>query len=229
MYRRLRPLVGPVSIVNWPFGSVLVGWCPIKAHVSLRFSLLSPFAKSLMPSIQSVHVHFPALLEQPPVDRVRKRGLVYPKLAQSKGSGDRMLSPDLFWGSRQVSAATSEPKSKDAAPRRRIQIYSKPALPETGFFAFARARKCFNWLTGGKPSSDYAPSSSSSQFLGFGFGPLHARRCNAPVIEDGRPFVPSSRPVFLVSTPVSSYSSGTSASSRGWGNSSVSVAFSTGA
>ncbi|KAN0133226.1 hypothetical protein V8E53_008950 [Lactarius tabidus] len=219
MFRRLRLLVGRVSNLNrpsfrWPASH--------KSAVSLRFSLLSPFAKSLMPSIQSVHVHFPALLEQPPVDRVRKRGLVYPKLAQSKGSGDRMLSPDLFWGSRQVSAATSEPESKEVAPRSKIQISSKPSLPETGFFAFARARKCFDWLTGGKPSSDYA--SSSSQLLGFGFGPWHVRRCKAPVIAGGRPFVPSSRPAF--STPVSSYSSGTSASSRGWGNSSVSVAFS---
>ena len=176
-----------------------------------------------------------------------------------------MLSHDLFWGSRPVSAATSEPESKNAAPKRKIQISSKvlsppfplhrlsppityswgnytpaimplafptplqPALLETGFFAFARARKCFDWLIGGKPSSDYASSSSSSQLLGFGFGPLHARRCKAPVIEDRRPFAPSSRPVFLVSTPVSSYSSGTSASSRGWGNSSVSVAFGVGA
>ena len=106
-----------------------------------------------MPSIQSAHVHFPALLEQPPIDRVRKvslaqlaqryvtytylfkkinhgkRGLVYPKLAQSKGSGDRMLSSDLFWGSRQVSAATSEPESKAAAPRRKIQISSKVLSP----------------------------------------------------------------------------------------------------
>ena len=29
-----------------------------------------------MPSIQSVHVHFPALLEQPPVGRVRKVSLL---------------------------------------------------------------------------------------------------------------------------------------------------------
>ena len=85
MFRRLRLLVGrghwlvesPISLA---IGPVYVGLRPIKAHVSLRFSLLSPFSKSLMPSIQSVHVHFPALLEQPPVDRVRKVSLV--QLAQ---------------------------------------------------------------------------------------------------------------------------------------------------
>ncbi len=106
----------------------------------------------------------------------------------------------------------------------------QPALPETGFFAFVRARKCFDWFTGAKLSSDHALSPSpSSQLFGFGFGgPLHARRCNAPVIEDGRPFVPPPRPVFLLSTPVSSYSSGTSAWSRGSGNTSVSVAFGVG-
>ncbi|KAH9049363.1 hypothetical protein EDB84DRAFT_1116270 [Lactarius hengduanensis] len=205
-----------------------------------------------MPSIQSVHVHFPALLEQPPVGRVRKvslaqlapryvtyslsttitiihgkRGVVYPKLAQSKGSGDRMHSPDLFWGSRQVSAAISEPESKDAVPKRTIHLSPKPALPET---AFVRVRKCFDLLTGVKLSSEHAPSPSSPQLFGFGLGgSLHARRCNAPVNEDGGPFVPSSpRPVFLFSTPVSSYSSGTSAASRGSGNSSVSVAFGVG-
>ena len=95
-----------------------------------------------MSSIQPVHVHFPALLEQPPIDRVRKvrlaqvapwpflmymrllmkktyakRGLVYPKLAQSKGSGDRMHSPDLFWGSRRVSAAPSRPEPRELVPR----------------------------------------------------------------------------------------------------------------
>ena len=85
MFRRLRLLVGrghwlvesPISLA---IGPVYVGLRPIKAHVSLRFSLLSPFSKSLMPSIQSVHVHFPALLEQPPVDRVRKVSLA--QLAQ---------------------------------------------------------------------------------------------------------------------------------------------------
>lgn len=66
-------------------------------------------------------MRFPALLEQPPVDRVRKRGLVYPKLAQSKGStsGDRMNSPDLFWGSRRVSAALPGPDPREAVPRGR--------------------------------------------------------------------------------------------------------------
>jgi len=203
-------LVGRVSNLNW---------------TSFRCS--APHKSACVP----VHVHFPALLEQPPVGRVRKRGLVYPKLAQSKGSGDRMLSPDLFWGSQPVSGATFEPESKDTAPRRTA---SKPALPETGFFAFSRARNCFDWLTGGKSSSDYASSSSSSsQLLGFGFGPWYPRRCKAPVIEDGAPLAPSSRhgPVFLVSsrTPLSSYSSRTSVWSRGWGNSSVSVAFGVGA
>lgn len=185
-----------------------------------------PVSVGRRPSIKrSVHVHFPALLEQPPVGRVRKRGLVYPKLAQSKGSGDRIMhSPDLFWGNRRVSqSAASATESKDAVP---IHLSSKPALPETGFFAFVRNRRRFDWLIGGKLSPPSHASSSSPHFgLGFG-GPLHARRCNAPVIEDARPSVPpTSRPVFLLSTPVSSYSSGTSASSRGSGNSSVSVAF----
>ena len=40
-----------------------------------------------------------------------------------------MLSPDLFWGSRPMSGATSEPESKDAAPRRTIQISSKVLPP----------------------------------------------------------------------------------------------------
>ena len=98
-------------------------------------------------SIQPVHVHFPALLEQPPVDRVRKvrlaqvapwpffmyvrlstkkthakRGLVYPKLAQSKGSGDRMHTPDLFWGSRRVSAAPSGPEPRASVPRGMVHL-----------------------------------------------------------------------------------------------------------
>ncbi|KAH9178750.1 hypothetical protein EDB89DRAFT_976657 [Lactarius sanguifluus] len=91
-----------------------------------------------MPSIQSVHVHFPALLEQPPVGRVRKRGVVYPKLAQSKGSGDRMHSPDLFWGSsRQVSGAiSSEPESKDAVPRRTIHLSSKGVTTRLLYFFY---------------------------------------------------------------------------------------------
>ena len=48
-----------------------------------------------------------------------KRGLVYPKLAQSKGSGDRMHSPDLFWGTRRVSAAPPGPDPREAVPRGR--------------------------------------------------------------------------------------------------------------
>jgi hypothetical protein len=77
MFRRLRLLVGRVSNLirpsfRWPASH--------KSAVSLRFSLLSPFAKPLMSSIQSVHVHFPALLEQPPVDRVRKVSFI--QLAQ---------------------------------------------------------------------------------------------------------------------------------------------------
>ena len=100
-----------------------------------------------MSSIQPVHVHFPALLEQPPIDRVRKvrlataapwpffmyvrlstkktyakRGLVYPKLAQSKGSGDRMHSPDLFWGSRRVSAVLSGPEPGVSVPRGMVHL-----------------------------------------------------------------------------------------------------------
>ena len=75
MYRPAVEAIGwsnlESQLVQFPFAQRL-----IKAHVSLRFSLLSPFAKSLMPSIQSVHVHFPALLAQPPVDRVRKVSLV---------------------------------------------------------------------------------------------------------------------------------------------------------
>jgi hypothetical protein len=53
-----------------------------------------------------------------------KRGLVYPKLAQSKGSGDRMHSTDLFWGSRKVSAAgISEPEPKGVVvPRAAIDL-----------------------------------------------------------------------------------------------------------
>src|SRR5260221_12745775 len=100
-----------------------------------------------MSSIQPVHVHFPALLEQPPIDRVSKvrlaqvapwpslmymrlsmkktytkRGLVYPKLAQSKGSGDRMHTPDLFWGSRRVSAAPSRPEPRGSVPRGMLHL-----------------------------------------------------------------------------------------------------------
>jgi len=85
-----------------------------------------------MSSIQPVHVHFPALLEQPPADRVRKRGLVYPKLAQSKGSGDRMNSPDLFWGSRRVSAAPPGPDPREAVPRGRSIHLPKPAVTLSG-------------------------------------------------------------------------------------------------
>jgi hypothetical protein len=77
MFRRLRLLVGRISNLSWPSFRWSASY---KSTVSLRFSLLSPFAKTLMPSIQSVHVHFPALLEQPPVDRVRKVSLV--QLAQ---------------------------------------------------------------------------------------------------------------------------------------------------
>ena len=108
---------------------------------------LSHHIFSKMSSIQPVHVHFPALLEQPPIDRVRKvrlataapwpffmyvrlstkktyakRGLVYPKLAQSKGSGDRMHSPDLFWGSRRVSAVLSGPEPGVSVPRGMVHL-----------------------------------------------------------------------------------------------------------
>jgi hypothetical protein len=111
----------------------------------LHFAKPSYFLE--MSSIQPVHVHFPALLEQPPIDRVRKvrlataapwpffmyvrlstkktyakRGLVYPKLAQSKGSGDRMHSPDLFWGSRRVSAVLSGPEPGVSVPRGMIHL-----------------------------------------------------------------------------------------------------------
>jgi hypothetical protein len=50
-----------------------------------------------------------------------KRGLVYPKLAQSKGSDDRMHSPDLFWGSRRVSAAppSTGSRSRESVPQAR--------------------------------------------------------------------------------------------------------------
>ena len=117
-----------------------------------KLSSPSPFRLShhnsnMSSSIQPVHVHFPALLEQPPIDRVRKvrlaqvapwpffmyvrlsmkktyakRGLVYPKLAQSKGSGDRMHSPDLFWGNRRVSAAPSGPEPRESVPRGMVHL-----------------------------------------------------------------------------------------------------------
>jgi hypothetical protein len=49
-------------------------WLSKKRACREEISSLSPFAKShpSMSSIQPVHVHFPALLQQPPIDRVRK-------------------------------------------------------------------------------------------------------------------------------------------------------------
>ncbi|KAF8481982.1 hypothetical protein DFH94DRAFT_416506 [Russula ochroleuca] len=171
-----------------------------------------------MSSIQPVHVHFPALLLQPPVDRVRKRGLVYPKLAQSRGSGDRMHSPDLFWGSRRVSAAPSGPEPRKAVPRGSIHL-PKPATVSGILRLFIPDRTCFE--------PRYVSTSSSEHIspLLFGFvgvgGPLDASSRCTPAIEvdGGGSFVPSSPP--YPSTPISSYSSGTSTSGRDSENSSV--------
>ncbi|KAI0257171.1 hypothetical protein BJV78DRAFT_15927 [Lactifluus subvellereus] len=141
-------------------------------------SSLSPFAMSSMSSIQSVRVHFPALLEQPPVDRVRKRGLVYPKLAQSKGSGDRMHSTDLFWGCRKVSAAAtiSEPEPKGVVPRGTIDLANYCSLPSqpasaastaTGFLAFIRDRRSYCERLAATPSSERHHASAAPLLFGL--------------------------------------------------------------
>ncbi|KAI0001658.1 hypothetical protein BJV77DRAFT_7277 [Russula vinacea] len=184
-----------------------------------RIASLSPFANSSMSSIQPVHVHFPALLLQPPVDRVRKRGLVYPKLAQSKGSGDRMHSPDLFWGTRRVSAAPSGPEPREAVPRERIHL-AKPAVVSKILTLFIRDRTCFEPRYVGTSASSEHVSPLLFGFVGVG-GPLDASSRCTPVIEkvDGGSFVSSSPP--YPSTPISSYSSGTSTSGRDSENSSV--------
>ncbi|KIM88629.1 hypothetical protein PILCRDRAFT_233359 [Piloderma croceum F 1598] len=44
-----------------------------------------------------VRVHFATVLASPSHDRPRRAGLVYPKVAQSKGSSDRSTSKDLRW------------------------------------------------------------------------------------------------------------------------------------
>jgi len=181
-----------------------------------------------MSSIQPVfHVHFPALLEQPPVDRVRKRGLVYPKLAQSKGSGDRMHSPDLFWGSRRVSAAPSGPGPRGTAvPRGMIHLLSKSPLQPAAADAQAQARTpaltiltrtCAERLVR-SPSSEYA-SLPLLGFVGVG-GPLAAIE-----VDGGLFFVPIS-PRFI-STPISSYS-GTTSTSSGRDSEKSSVTFGVG-
>ncbi|KAI0308174.1 hypothetical protein B0F90DRAFT_130273 [Multifurca ochricompacta] len=137
---RIQPIVAATQrrfyclrlVVRFLISAVqLVGSCLFSASKSAHVAkdlVAIPICETSMSSIQSVHVHFPALLEQPPVDRVRKRGLVYPKLAQSKGSGDRMHSTDLFWGSRGVSAAIPEPKSKakETVPRGIIHFFKSP-------------------------------------------------------------------------------------------------------
>jgi len=190
-----------------------------------------------MSSIQPVHVHFPALLEQPPIDRVRKvrlaqvapwpslmymrlsmkktyakRGLVYPKLAQSKGSGDRMHSPDLFWGSRRVSAVPSRPGPRASVPPRGMIHLSKPDKLASSI----RSRTRFEDLAGG-PSSEHA-SPPLLRFVGVG-GPLAGSRYPPAIEDDAGLFAPSSPP--FLSRPISSYSSGTSTSGRDSENSSV--------
>jgi len=248
-----------------------------------------------MPSIQSAHVHFPALLEQPPVDRVRKVSLTRmapcyvtyayqtKKIITTASVGWSIQS----WLSRKAGAigcirptcsgvvercqlpsplrpSTQALRQEERSifllrypapspifpPSHHVLNFLrlgnrtlaalcplsrpplKPALPETGLFAFIRGRKYFDWFArGGKLSSDHHASSPLHFGLGFG-GPLHANRCDSPMIEDGRPFVPLSRPspVFLSTrTPPSSYSSGTSGTSRSSGNTSASVAFAVGA
>ena len=57
--------------------------------------------------------------------------MVYPKLAQSKGSGDRMYSPDLFWGGRKVSAAPSPsagPGPRESVPQARGMAHLSKVL-----------------------------------------------------------------------------------------------------